>query len=133
MRSTDMLNVCWIYVEASTLKFQHVFNIYRYSMYHIQLQCLFNNGHIYSTFIKCVIAGWYNIITQSPGYLLKVFSITDTFIQRLLPPPRRLCFHRRLSVCQSVFLFVNKISQEVMDGFSWNFVHRLLMVNGRDG
>ena len=36
----------------------------------------------------------------------------------LLLPPRRLCVHLSLFVCQSVcFLFVNSVTQKVMDGF----------------
>jgi len=45
---------------------------------------------------------------------------------RLLPPPRRLCFHSCLSVCLSV----NRIAQERLIKSLWNFTEWLDIIQG---
>lgn len=49
----------------------------------------------------------------------------SAFVYRLLPPPNRLCFRLRLSVC--FFLSVSRIPRKLLAWFTWNLVERCRM------
>ena len=65
------------------------------------------------------------------------FHIVD--FEAVKSPPRggyvfvTVCLSVCLSVCPSVCLSVFKITQKLLDGFSWNFVGMWGLLKGRDG
>ena len=141
------------------LKFQHTSNSYlkRASLQHEAEKYCRNIDNIYSTgvaigtdlfFLKLswtiqLTAFWSitsyllnGILWNSQQIMLsqRTFTSFVKFYIYLIftsAERRRLCFCFRLSVCLSVGLCVDTLSQKVLRGFSWNIYQVFLIIRGR--